>query len=1120
MLRQAHIYDGSVVEVVEVGSDKFLEVDSSAKNKQIQFYNRCAVLPPLLEGKKFKMPQKPKDDKKPKLPLMNVLLPMMMGAMFYFMMPNPMTAMFMLMSPLLMISSTVSSRREFKREAKRKEKEYAKKCKEVRYKAECLRDREEDVLRCRNPDFDQVHLWQKHSSDPDFLQVRVGVADIDSSVMLDDTPLTLQNVPLLVDLTRGVGLIVDSPLALRRLQGFLLELVTLYSPNDLTIGVLSLGSNPELAWLKWVQNVDTKLCSRSQKSFLGVLQTLVELISERSKLSDAELRQEKVLLIIVENIIDTHWHIIEKLMADGAKLKLHFIFLAGDASTIPFNVRQVVNLQSNVLFDRQKNIKHQYSRCAEADKTSCLNYSRKVCAKRDLSLVPENDQNIPKYISLGDLLHLDAELLGAEICTRWANTDTGTGVKLSAEVGMSANDVVEIDLRKNGPHTLVGGTTGAGKSEFLQTWIASLALNCSPENLNFLLVDYKGGAAFGKCSTLTHTVGMITDLDEHLTSRVLVSLKAELEFREGVLGKYHAKDIVELEEKEGAILANLLIVVDEFAALAKEMPEFVDQIVDIAARGRSLGVHLIMATQRPSGVIKDNLKANTNLRIALRVADENESNDIIGSKDAAGIKRGTPGRLFIKHDTETPVEMQAAYVGYEVGEVKSDVEVYEFELGELTKIQLNQRENSVVKPGTELRDAKSTFLSILVEECNRAASKNNISALRRPWLEPLKDVYLFETSRPHFAILDLPAKQEQVELNICRKNTIVFGKTGAGKTVALESMLLEWALLDNVGTIRGTDVFIIDCSRTKYLPCIQDAFQIVDINDYERIWRLFRAILEDGVKCTLVIDRIDIFRDEFEKPAGTQILSMFNQILANSAGLGVVLAATVARSGGVYNNWLSFFEQRIVLEMSNENEYAFLGINQKNVPLSFVPGRGIFNAQELQISLPEDVPLKHKNRRQIKSLEEASRVADPHQSVIRIDDLSELDIASTLHISDFSALAVCVLGGKRADRKRAANVLKGVLQAGSMREVAVRDIGSSNLEDLGESGVFVIDDSASGDWNAQTKIKKCDLIVCLSLDPAQVGKWTSEDIPQLKYIEKGDSRGYIISSECAVGVQF
>ena len=212
---------------------------------------------------------------------------------------------------------------------------------------------------------------------------------------------------------------------------------------------------------------------------------------------------------------------------------------------------------------------------------------------------------------------------------------SGKGRTTKAVIGESTDGLFAIDIRADGPHGLVAGTTGSGKSELLQTMIASLAVGNRPDEFNFVLVDYKGGAAFKDCNHLPHTVGMVTDLDGHLTTRALESLGAELRRREHQLADADAKDIEDYlagRQPGDEPMPRLLIVIDEFAALAAELPDFVTGLVDVARRGRSLGVHLILATQRPAGVVSAEIKSNTNLRIALRVTDAGDSDDVIESR--------------------------------------------------------------------------------------------------------------------------------------------------------------------------------------------------------------------------------------------------------------------------------------------------------------------------------------------------------------------------------------------------------------------------------------------------------------------------------------------------------
>src|SRR6185312_10519225 len=210
---------------------------------------------------------------------------------------------------------------------------------------------------------------------------------------------------------------------------------------------------------------------------------------------------------------------------------------------------------------------------------------------------------IPSSARLLDLLGMPAPSADS-VLSLWQRFGRTTAVP----IGVGADGAFVVDVRADGPHALIAGTTGAGKSELLQTLIASLAAANRPEAMNFVLIDYKGGSAFKDCARLPHTVGMVSDLDGHLTVRALDSLGAELKRREEMLLHAGAKDIEDYwdtrrlrPELNLEPMPRLVLIIDEFAAMVAELPDFVHGLIDIARRGRSLGVHLLLATQRPAG---------------------------------------------------------------------------------------------------------------------------------------------------------------------------------------------------------------------------------------------------------------------------------------------------------------------------------------------------------------------------------------------------------------------------------------------------------------------------------------------------------------------------------------
>ena len=278
--------------------------------------------------------------------------------------------------------------------------------------------------------------------------------------------------------------------------------------------------------------------------------------------------------------------------------------------------------------------------------------------------------DLPERVSFFDALGIPT-VESDDVPAHWADASTETLLQIPlgqvAEGKLLRLDFKEQALGGQGPHGLVAGTTGAGKSELLLTIIAGLALRHPPDVLNFVLIDYKGGDAFRAVVDLPHTVALITDLDEHLASRALVFLTSELKQRERRIGDLKAEGVTSVAEYQAhrgqRAMPLLVIVVDEFARLKAELPEFVRGLVDVARVGRSLGVHLILATQTPSGSVDDEIKKNSNFGICLRVRDPSDSRDVIGEPDAFLLPGSLPGRAYFRAGLEPVQLFQTARVG-------------------------------------------------------------------------------------------------------------------------------------------------------------------------------------------------------------------------------------------------------------------------------------------------------------------------------------------------------------------------------------------------------------------------------------------------------------------------
>nr|WP_237728316.1 FtsK/SpoIIIE domain-containing protein [Cellulomonas sp. APG4] len=259
---------------------------------------------------------------------------------------------------------------------------------------------------------------------------------------------------------------------------------------------------------------------------------------------------------------------------------------------------------------------------------------------------------LPARAALADLLPTEP----ADLARRWSALGAPT-----CPIGVGTSGVVELDLRRDGPHALVAGTTGAGKSELLQSLVLGLAHARPPGELAFVLVDYKGGAGFGHCRDLPHVVGTVTDLDENGAARAVHAVRAELRRREQLLAAAGVADLESLRAVDPHAPPALVMVVDELRALVDDMPDAVPALIRIATQGRSLGVHLVLATQRPAGAVNAELRANLALRICLRVADEADSLDVVDAPDAAAIAPACAGRALVRRGPGSPEAVQTAW---------------------------------------------------------------------------------------------------------------------------------------------------------------------------------------------------------------------------------------------------------------------------------------------------------------------------------------------------------------------------------------------------------------------------------------------------------------------------
>lgn len=505
--------------------------------------------------------------------------------------------------------------------------------------------------------------------------------------------------------------------------------------------------------------------------------------------------------------------------------------------------------------------------------------------------------DIPSSVALVDLLDATS---ASEIAERWCSA--GPDALPAAPLGRAADGLVEIDLVRDGPHGLLAGTTGAGKSELLRSLVVGLAARLGPDRLTFVLVDYKGGSTFDALTRLPHVVGTVTDLDDHLAERALRSLRAELTRRERLLRDVGATDLADARRRSGVpVLPRLVVVIDEFAALAVEHAEFLHALVGIAQRGRSLGVHLLLATQRPSGVISDDIRANTDLRLALRLQDAADSLDVIGDGAASALPRHLPGRAVMRLG---PTE----FVTFQTARCPED---------DLTR---------------------------LVDAIVAANKTLGVATPSRPWCEPLPALLDHVQPAGAVGVIDVPDEQRQEPLswNPARGHLAVLGAPGSGVSSTLVTLVTAAIAADQM-----TDVVVIDALGDPAWDAVDlhpRCRGVIRLHDRERLRRALVGLVDDGGAARssstslVVIDGFGVLRDELDDLDRTEERDALERCLADASSSGCTLLLGADGVLSVPASVLARIPNRWLLHLNDAHDAAALGVPSSLVPPS-TPGR-------------------------------------------------------------------------------------------------------------------------------------------------------------------------------------
>jgi len=1014
-------------------------------------FNRSPYLDPVFAVVEVPAPEPPGPPGRQRFPVLALLAPLLMGGVLYAFTRQLISVIFMALSPLMLIGTWLEGRRTAKLELRDATEQFRKSLAQLDGEVRDLQVAEVTSRLREHPGTAEVLaageardalLWARRPDRHGFGELRLGVAVLPSRVVVT-TPTTNKAIPELwaemQETVRGLAQVGPVPVVgsfardgvigvagslddrLGAARALLAQLAVLHSPAELVIaGAFATEHALHWDWLKWLPHttsphspVDGTLLAVGAGPSTILASALRGVIDDRLDADGDVVAHLPAVVLVVDDAVPVDRSLLVELAERGKAVGVHVLWVAPTVEQLPASaevflaVDPATHRASAGFIDGGRQVLPVDTE--PLDGRAALALARGLACVTDAGARVDDAGDLPGRVSFLEQVGLELAESHEAVVDRWRMSDSlpavGAGTRprrkaasLHALVGSGVHGPVQLDLRSHGPHALVGGTTGAGKSEFLQSWILGLAANHSPHRVTFLFVDYKGGSAFSECVDLPHAVGMVTDLTPHLVQRALTSLNAELKHREEILNAKRAKDVLELEKAHDPDTPpSLVIVVDEFAALVAEVPEFVDGMVNVAQRGRSLGLHLILATQRPAGVIKDNLRANTNLRVALRMADEADSTDVVGTDVAAGFSPDVPGRGIAKLGPGRLHPFQAAYVGgWTTGEPPPPrLVVSHHALGAIEEWPEPEVDGPFRGSLTPVEDRGPNDLSRLVATIGNAARSARLPEPRKPWLAELDATYDLGRTRTRpdeprlisrtddrlvFGVLDDPARQAQVEVAFnpdTDGNMMVLGAGGAGKSALLRTLAVAGALSTKGGPchVYGLDFASRGLAMLEPLPNVG---AVISGDDDERVRRLLRTIRAtiderlvryskagadsitsyrrlagepDEARILILLDGFATFRSDYEVSSSFAVYDQFQSIALDGRQAGVHVVVTADRIGAIPSALASTIQRKVVFRLANENEYSFAGVPADAFGQDTPPGRGFFDGNEVQVAV-------------------------------------------------------------------------------------------------------------------------------------------------------------------------
>lgn len=874
-----------------------------------------------------------------------------------------------------------------------------------------------------------ISLWDRTPDQNDFLKLRVGVGEtplnaninyqkkefdlnsdnLDEKMLeLAEEPKVIKDVPIIVSFFQAYmsGIIGTRQDVVSFVKGLILQLMTYYSYDEVKfVFVYDEEEDDEFEFVKWLphtwNNEKTFRYIATNSSELKELSSIIEKeIINRKDLHDSELKNTMPYYIVfaLSKELMLRSDIIKRLSIVKHNVNFSLITCFDELKYVPKDCSTVIELNSenSKIFNKYdtsgNHVRFTPDILIEDDLTDLSVILSKL--KLDLELGGEG-YSLPKMITFLEMYDV-GKVEHLNILTRWKENDITRS--LEAPVGVdSYGDLFKLDFHQNfsGAHGLVAGTTGSGKSEFLMTYILSLAINYDPREMSFVLIDFKGGGMANAFENLPHIKGIVTNLDKSQINRVLLSFEGELTRRQIIFEETKKKlglstlEIYDYQKyyREGKIkepISHLFIIVDEFAELKSQQPEAMREFNRIARIGRSLGIHLILATQKPSGIIDSQTDSNINGRICLKVQDKSDSNDMIGTPDAANLI--DTGRFYLKDRNGTYEIGQSAWAGAPyIPQEKVDNK-------KNNNIQIIDKLGKVLKEGKIekkklIQDNSKKQLKAITDYIQKIANEENIHTQslwlpiipQKIYLEEIENKYMInhynsvDEISPLIGEYDVPENQKQLPfyLSLSKgKNLVILGMVNSGKKMFITTMI--YSLLKNYNS-KYVGLYVLDFDA-ETLGVFSKAPHVGDIvfkNEKEKIINLFKLLSAEYEsrkkqlidysgnieeynrdsgntmkRIFIVIHNYENFKNIYENQE-----SIFVSLLKDASKCGINFIVTATSSRCFKMDIFNSFGQEIILQMKDETDYFQVPKKSgEERPKKIIPysceGRGIFKEKD------------------------------------------------------------------------------------------------------------------------------------------------------------------------------